>query len=127
MHLEKGIESVAYDVWSSSFNFMGLGCLLNSLKKVDYQSYVRIKKRKDSKVTIRFLALSNNFTTDHNHLEIQAHDSRGDKIWKIYFNPCKHLFILNIRLFLRSPATSISQINIFMWRIKHKMAILLES
>lgn len=29
---------------------------------------------------MRFLALSNNFTTDHNHLEIQAHDSRGDKM-----------------------------------------------
>ena len=55
---------------------------------------------------MRSLALSNNFTTDHNHLEIQAHDSRGDKMWKIYFNACKHFFILNIRLFLRSPATS---------------------
>ena len=55
---------------------------------------------------MRFLDLSNNFTTDHNHLEIQALDSRGDKMWKIYFNPCKHPFILNIRLFLRSPATS---------------------
>ena len=55
---------------------------------------------------MRFLALSNHFTTDQNHLEIQAHDSRGDKMWKIYFNPCKHLLILNIRLFLRSPATS---------------------
>lgn len=42
--------------------------------------YVPIKKRKDSKVTMRLLALSNNFTTDHNHLEIQAHDSRGDKM-----------------------------------------------
>ena len=29
---------------------------------------------------MRLLALSNNFTTDHNHLEIQAHDSRGDKM-----------------------------------------------
>ena len=29
---------------------------------------------------MRFLVLSNNFTTDHNHLEIQAHDSRGDKM-----------------------------------------------
>ena len=55
--------------------------------------YVPIKKRKDSKVTMRLLALSNNFTTDRNHLEIQAHDSRGDKMWKIYFNPCKHHFI----------------------------------
>lgn len=70
--------------------------------------YVPIKKRKDSKVTMRFLVLSNNFTTDHNHLEIQAHDSRGDKMWKIYFNPCKHHFILNISLFLRSPATSMN-------------------
>ena len=29
---------------------------------------------------MRFLALSNHFTTDQNHLEIQAHDSRGDKM-----------------------------------------------
>lgn len=33
---------------------------------------------------MRFLALSNNFTTDHNHLEIQAHDSRGENVKDLF-------------------------------------------
>ena len=84
LHLEEGVENLAYDVWSSSFNFMGLGLPSKLIKKkVGYQSYVPIKTRKDSKVTMRFSASSNNFTTGHNHLEIQAHDYRGDKMWFI--------------------------------------------
>ena len=45
LHLEKGIESVAYDVWSSSFNFMGPGCLLNSLKKSTTNGMLRSDKK----------------------------------------------------------------------------------